>query len=88
MLRTLKAIETIVVCTKCGALIAEPKAHNKKHAIKQDYYDTIKVSELIEQLKMFPENARIGLEMLGYEVEEVKLSVNVENAPAIVLLRA
>jgi hypothetical protein len=37
---------------------------------------------------MFPENARIGLEMLGYEVEEVKLSVNVENAPAIVLLRA
>lgn len=88
MLRSLNAIEQIVACTKCGALIVDGAAHKKKHELKTSRFDSIKVAELIEQLKMFPGNARIQLEVYGYEVEEGKLTVAVENAPAIELLKA
>ena len=88
MQRPLNKSETLTVCLTCGALIAEQKAHKTTHEVKHTYHNSLKVSELIEQLRMFPSDSRIGIDASGWEVEEVTLSIHVEGAPDITLLKS
>lgn len=89
MFRSLNTFEKIAICIKCGALVADIDAHRNMHHIKSPtYYDTLTTGDLIAQLKMLPPDAQIQLKMLGYDVEEVKLTVDVKNAPSIILLKA